>query len=75
MEAVKTLREAGSVTSMEVTKRSLEKTVEYGKITEADYVVFVDSSLMTPVTVYDIEASAKKKVTFQTFLRSIGGQK
>jgi len=75
VEAVETLREAGIVASMEVTNRSLEKTVEYGKLTEADYVVSVNSSLKNPVTVYDIKSSSSKKVTFKTFLRNIGGQK
>ena len=73
-EVVETLREAGIVASMEVTNRSLEKTVEYGKLTEADYIVSVDSSLKNPVTVYDIKLSSSKKVTFKTFLRNIGGQ-
>ncbi|MCJ7613250.1 ATP phosphoribosyltransferase regulatory subunit [Candidatus Bathyarchaeota archaeon] len=74
VEVVETLREAGIVASMEVTNRSLEKTVEYGKLTEADYIVSVDSSLKNPVTVYDIKSSSSKKVTFKTFLRNIGGQ-
>jgi ATP phosphoribosyltransferase regulatory subunit len=74
VEAVKTLREAGVIASLEITRRSLEKTVEYGKITEADYVVSVDSSLEAPVTVYDIKSAASKKATFKTFLRDLGGQ-
>jgi ATP phosphoribosyltransferase regulatory subunit len=74
VEAVKTLRETGVIASLEVTRRSLEKTIEYGKITETDYIVSVDSSLKAPVTVYDIKSAASKKVTFKTFLRNIGGQ-
>jgi ATP phosphoribosyltransferase regulatory subunit len=74
VEAVKALRDAGVVASLEITKRSLEKTVEYGKFTEADYVVSVDSSLKNPVTVYDTKSGATKKVTFKTLLRNIGGQ-
>ncbi len=74
VEAVKTLREAGVIASLEVTRRSLEKTIEYGKIMETDYVVSVDSSLEAPVTVYDIKASTSKKVTIKTFLRDLGGQ-
>jgi len=74
VEAVKTLREAEVIASLEVTRRSLEKTIDYGKITEADYVVCVESSLKNPVTVYDIKANTSKKVTFKTFLRDLGGQ-
>ncbi len=74
VEAVKTLRKAGVIASLEVTRRSLEKTVEYGKITETDYVVSVESSLENLVTVYDIKSATSRKVMFETFLRSLGGQ-
>jgi ATP phosphoribosyltransferase regulatory subunit len=74
VEAVEALREAGVIASLEITKRSLEKTVEYGKLTEADYVVSVDSSLDASVTVYDIKSDASKKVTFEKFLETVGGQ-
>jgi ATP phosphoribosyltransferase regulatory subunit len=74
VEAVKTLRDAGVIASLEITRRSLEKTIEYGKITEADYVVSVDSSLMAPVTVYDIKSVASKKATFKMFLKDVGCQ-
>jgi histidyl-tRNA synthetase len=74
VEAVKTLRDAGVIASLEITRRSLEKTIEYGKITEADYVVSVDSSLMAPITVYDIKSVASKKATFKMFLKDVGDQ-
>ncbi|MCJ7722378.1 ATP phosphoribosyltransferase regulatory subunit [Candidatus Bathyarchaeota archaeon] len=74
VEAVKTLRKAGVIASLEVTRRSLEKTVEYGEITETDYVVSVESSLNNPVTVYDIKSATSRKATFETFLRNLGGQ-
>jgi len=74
VEAAKTLRKAGVIASLDVTRRSLEKTIDYGKITEADYVVFVESSLTNPVTVYDMKVNTSKKVTFKTFLRDLGGQ-
>ena len=48
--------------------------VEYGKITETDLVVSVDSSLETPVTVYDIKADTSQKVSLKEFLKTIGGQ-
>ncbi len=74
VEAVKILREAGVIASLEVTRRSLEKTVEYGKIMETDYVVSVDSSLNMPVTVYDLKSNASRNVTLETFLKNLGGQ-
>ena len=74
VEAVKLLREAGVIASLEVTKRSLEKTMEYGKLVGADYVVSVGSSLKTPVTVYDIKSNVSRSVMLETFLRELGGQ-
>lgn len=73
IEAVETLRNAGVIASLEITRRNIEKTIEYGKITESDYVVFVDSSLIAPVTIYDIKSGISKKTAFKTFLKDIGG--
>ena len=72
VEAVKALREKGVIASLEVTRRSFEKTKEYGEITEADYVVCVDS--LDSVTVYDVKKQAQTKETFKTFLRNLGGK-
>jgi len=74
IEVVKTLRDAGVIASLEITRRSIEKTVEFGKLIDADYVISFDSSLMAPVTVYDIKSGASRKATFKTFLRDVGGQ-
>jgi ATP phosphoribosyltransferase regulatory subunit len=74
VEAVKVLREAGVVASLEVTRRSLEKTMEYGKITEKDYVVSVGSSLKSPVTVYDVKSNLSRSILLETFLGEVGGQ-
>lgn len=74
IEVVKTLREAGIIASLEITKRSLEKTIEYGKITEADYVLSVDSVSGASVTVYDLKSDASKKLPFKVFLSEVGGQ-
>jgi ATP phosphoribosyltransferase regulatory subunit len=74
VEAVKALREAGFVASLEVARRDVEKTKEYGKIVGADYVVSVGSSLKFPVTVYDVELNASRSVTLETFLRDLGGK-
>jgi ATP phosphoribosyltransferase regulatory subunit len=74
VEAVKLLREAGVIASLEITKRSLEKTIEYGKLTETDYVVSVGSSLKSPVTVYDVKSNISRDVRLETFLGEVGGQ-
>jgi ATP phosphoribosyltransferase regulatory subunit len=71
LKVVNTLREKGIIASLEVSGRSYEETVEYGKILNTDYVVFIDNSLTAPVTVYDIKKAAQKKGTFTTFLRDI----
>ena len=73
VEAVNGLREAGVIASLEVTKRSLEKTVEYGKFMEMNYVISVNSSLESPVTVYDMKSNASRNVMLQTFLQELGG--
>jgi ATP phosphoribosyltransferase regulatory subunit len=73
-KAVNVLREAGVIASLEVIKRSLEKTVEYGKFMEMDYVISVSSSLESPVTVYDVKSNASRNVMLQTFLEELGGQ-
>jgi histidyl-tRNA synthetase len=73
VEAVKLLREAGVIASLEITKRSLEKTMEYGKLTETDYVVSVGSSLKSPVTVYDVKSNISRDVMLEAFLGEVGG--
>ncbi len=75
VKAVKILREAGVIASLEITKRSLEKTIEYGKLTETDYVVSVGSSLKSPVTVYAVKSSASRDVMLESFLKELGGQR
>jgi ATP phosphoribosyltransferase regulatory subunit len=74
VEAVKALRDIGVIASLEITKRSLEKTIEYGKLTETDYVISVGSSLKSPVTVYDVKSNISKSVMLETFLEERGGQ-
>ena len=74
VKAVNLLREAGVIASLEVTKRSLEKTVEYGKFMEMNYVISVNSSLESPVTVYDMKSNDSRNVMLQTFLQELGGQ-
>jgi ATP phosphoribosyltransferase regulatory subunit len=74
IDAVNSLRNAGFVASLEVTKRSIEKTVEYGKLSEADFVVCVNSSLTAPVTVYDLKSDVKSEMIVEEFIDNCGGQ-
>jgi ATP phosphoribosyltransferase regulatory subunit len=75
IETVKALREGGVITSLEISGRSLEKTMEYAKFTAADYVVSAGSSLKSPVTVYDVKANISRNLTLETFLKELGGQR
>ena len=74
IEAVQTLRGSGIVASIEIKYRNFEKTVEFGKLSEIDYVLFINSSLKNRLTVYNIKSDSKTQITFQTFLKNIGGQ-
>lgn len=74
VEAVKTLREAGVIASLEITRRDFEKTKEYGKIAKTDYVVSVGLSLKSPITVYNVKLNTSRSVTLETFLRDLGGK-
>ena len=71
MKVVKTLRDAGVATSLEVTGRTIEKTIEYAKITAADYVISVDMSPKDLLTIYYIKTGESKKLTLKNFLRNI----
>jgi hypothetical protein len=48
--------------------------MEYGKLTETDYVVSVGSSLKSPLTVYDVKSNVSRDVMLETFLEEVGGQ-
>ena len=74
IQAVNSLRDAGFIASLEVTKRTIEKTIEYGELTEADFVVCVESSLPAPVTVYDLKLDTKSEMVLKDFIDKCGGQ-
>jgi len=74
IDAIEELREAGVVASLEITKRCKEKIVEYGKLTQSDYVVSVDSSLDAPVTVFDLKSGKSRSIAFETFLKELGAK-
>ncbi|MDH5391140.1 MAG: ATP phosphoribosyltransferase regulatory subunit, partial [Candidatus Bathyarchaeota archaeon] len=74
IKAVNILRDAGVVALLDITKNDKKKTVEYTKLAGIDYVVFVDSSLKKPATIYDVRSNVSRNVMIETFLQSIGGQ-
>ena len=72
-EAVNVIRDAGVVALLDVTKSDEKKIVEYAKLAEIDYVIFVDSSLEKPVTVYDTLSDVSRNVMIGSFLQRIRG--
>jgi ATP phosphoribosyltransferase regulatory subunit len=74
LEVVKTLREIGIISSLDLTTRTPKKTIEYGKIMKADYVILINSSLANPLTVYNLSLNISKKVPLKEFLKEIGDQ-
>ncbi len=73
IKAVSFFRDAGVVAFLDVTKDDGEKIKNYAKLAGIDYVVFVDSSLKKPATVYDVRSDASGNVMIETFLQQIGG--
>ncbi len=73
INAAKTLRNAGLIASIEITERKIEKTIEYAKITNIDYVISVDSSINAPITIFNIQNDTKTTSKLTTFLENLGG--
>jgi ATP phosphoribosyltransferase regulatory subunit len=74
IDAVNLLRAVDVVASLDVTCRSIEKTLEYATITKADYVVVVEDSLDSPVTVYDLKFDVSEQLEFTSFMRDLRGE-
>lgn len=74
IKAVNFLRDAGVVALLDVTKNDERKIMNYAKLAGIDYVIFVDSSLKKPVTVYDVGSNVSRNIMIETFLQSLGGQ-
>jgi ATP phosphoribosyltransferase regulatory subunit len=72
VKSVKIFRDAGFIASIEITRRNFEKTIEYAKIINANYVVSIESSLKDPIRVYDIKSETSQKTTIKEFLRTLG---
>ena len=73
IKAVNALRNAGVVALLDVKKSDEKKVIKYAKLAGIDYVIFVDSSLEKPATVYDAKSDVSRNVKIKTFLQSIGG--
>jgi ATP phosphoribosyltransferase regulatory subunit len=73
IKAVESLRKIGIITSLEVSKRNLEKTIEFGKLSKNDYVIKVYSSLKKPITIFDLESQVSRTLIFSTFLKDLEG--
>jgi len=72
-EAVNLIRNAGVTALLDVTKSDEEKIVKYAKLAEIDYVIFVDSSLEKPATVYDTRSDVSRNVMIESFLQRTRG--
>jgi hypothetical protein len=72
VKSVKTFRDAGFIASIEITRRNLEKTIEYANIVKANYIISIDSSLKDPIRVYDVKSETSQKTTIKDFLRTLG---
>jgi ATP phosphoribosyltransferase regulatory subunit len=74
IEAAKTLREAGFLTSIDLQKADEKKTIDYAKLLGMDYVVFMGSSISEPVRIYDLEMSIFRNTTLSTFMQQNRGR-
>jgi ATP phosphoribosyltransferase regulatory subunit len=72
IKTVNILRDAGVTTLLNVKNNEKNKLVKSAKLAEIDYIIFADSSLTKPVTVYDTHSNSYKKEPIRTFLQNIG---
>jgi ATP phosphoribosyltransferase regulatory subunit len=72
-KAANTLRDAGFVTLLDVMHNDVEKIRNYAKLSGIDYLVFVDSSIDKPATVYAIRSDSSRTVMIETLLQQIEG--
>jgi ATP phosphoribosyltransferase regulatory subunit len=72
IKTVKALRGAGVTALLEVTGGGRKEVLEYAKRSGINYVVFVNSSLEKPATIYDTRLDTVKNMTIKAFLQSIG---
>jgi len=71
IKAVEALRGANIIALLDVTRGGKKKALEYAKRSGISYVVFVDSSLEKPATMYDTQLDTVKNMTIKAFLQSI----
>ena len=72
IKAVEAIRGAGVTALLEVTGGGRKEVLEYAKRSGTNYVVFVNSSLEKPATIYDTRLDTVKNMTIKAFLQSIG---
>jgi len=72
IKVVETIRGADVTASLDVTGGSRKEVLGYAKRNGINYVIFVDSSLEKPATIYDIQLNTVKKMTIKAFLQSMG---
>lgn len=71
IKAVEAIRGAGITALLDVTGGGRKEVLRYAKRSGTNYVVFVDSSVEKPATIYDIRLDAVKNKTIKAFLQSV----
>jgi len=71
MEAVNLLRN-GRITCLLNPENSNEDPIRYAKLCGINYVIFVESSIESPLIVYDVESDSKKRTKIEDFIESLG---
>jgi len=72
IKAVEAIRSAGVTALLNITRDARKRVLEYAKRSGIDYVIFVDSSLEKPATIYNIQSETVKNMTIKTFLQTMG---
>jgi len=71
IKAVEAIRGTGITALLDVARGDRKEVLEYAKRSEINCVVFVDSSLEKPATIYDIRLDTVKNMTIKAFLQSM----
>ncbi len=72
IKAVEAIRGAGVTALLDVKRGGKKEVLEYAKRSGINHVVFVDSSLEKPATIYDVQSKVVKNMTIKAFLQSVG---
>ncbi len=71
IRAVEAFRGIGVTALLDVTRGGRKEALEYANRSGIRYVVFVDSSLEKPATIYDTRLKTVKNMAIETFLQSV----